>query len=88
MLNISKICRNMKNMIISGQSWCRGTKCDCKHDWSWVRSPLEKMKYLFKMLYFLFLRSGDEAKPGLLNSLKTKCPQNSASPFGLIRVKT
>ena len=39
----------------------RGTKCDCKIDCLWVRSPLEEMKYLFKFIYS-FLRSGIEAK--------------------------
>ena len=37
-----------------------GTKCDCKIDWLWVRSPLEEMKYLLKFI-FPFLRSGVEA---------------------------
>ena len=27
------------------QSWRSGTKCDCKTDWLWDRSPLEEMKY-------------------------------------------
>ena len=44
-----------------GQSWHRGTKCNCKIDWLWVRLPLKEMKYSFK-LTFLFLRSGVEAK--------------------------
>ena len=30
---------------------------DCKHDWLWVRSRLEEMKYLFKFI-FAFSRSG------------------------------
>ena len=38
-----------------------GTRCDCKTDWLWVRSPLEKMKYLLKFI-FPFLRSGVEDK--------------------------
>ena len=37
------------------QSWRRGTQCDCKCDWLWVRSPLEEMEYLFEFIY-LFLR--------------------------------
>ena len=37
------------------QSWRSGTKCDCKTDWLWVRSPLEEMKYLLKFI-FPFLR--------------------------------
>ena len=41
----------------------RRTKCDCKRDWMWVRSPLEEINYLFKFI-FLFLRSGVEAKGG------------------------
>ena len=39
------------------QSWRRGTKCDCKNVWLWVRSPLEEIKYLFKFI-FPFFRSG------------------------------
>ena len=46
-----------KFQAFRGQSWRRGTKCDCKTDWSWVRSPLEEMKYLFPFI-FSFLRSG------------------------------
>ena len=41
---------------IWGQSWCRGTKCDCKTDWLWVRSPLEEMKYLLKFIFILWCR--------------------------------
>ena len=48
-------CINVKN------GTCRGTKCDCNHDWLWVRSPLEEIKYLFKFI-FSYLRSGVEAK--------------------------
>ena len=58
----------LSNMILSvffvllwGQSWRRGTKCDCKTDWLWVWSPLEEMKYLLKFI-FSFLRSGFEVK--------------------------
>ena len=40
------------------------TKCDCKTDWLWIRSPLEEMKYLLKFI-FPFLRSGVEAKRGV-----------------------
>ena len=40
-----------------------GTKCDCKIDWLWVRSPLGEVKYLFTFI-FSFLRSGVEAKRG------------------------
>ena len=45
-------------------SWCRDTKCDCKHDWLLVRSPLGDMKYLFKFI-FPFHRSGDKVKQGV-----------------------
>ena len=34
-----------------GQSWRRGTKCDCKTDWLWLRSPLEEIKYLFTFIF-------------------------------------
>ena len=33
-------------------------------DWLWVRSPLEEMKYLLKVI-FPFLRSGVEVKHGV-----------------------
>ena len=46
------------------RKWRSGTKCDCKTDWLWVRSPLKKMKYLLKFI-FLFLCSGVEAKRGV-----------------------
>ena len=36
------------------------TKCDCRVDWLWARSPLEKMKYLF-IFSFLRLVSGQSA---------------------------
>ena len=45
------------------QSWRRGTKCDCKLDWLWVRSPLEEIKYIFTFI-FSFLRSGVQTKRG------------------------
>ena len=38
--------------------------CDCKRDWLWVRSPVVKMKYLFKFI-FPFFRSGVGAKRGV-----------------------
>ena len=60
---------------IRGQSWRSGTRCDCKTDWLWVRSPLEEMKYLLKFI-FPFLRSGVEDKRVL--PLNTQCIQNSA----------
>ena len=44
--------------------WRSGTKCDCKNDWLWVRTPLEEMKYLPKFI-FPFLRSGVEFKRGV-----------------------
>ena len=57
-------------------SWRRGTKCDWKTDWLWVRFPLEEMKYLLKFI-FPFLRSGAEARRWVL-PLNTQCLQNSA----------
>ena len=50
--------------VSRGQSWRSRTKCDCKTDWLWVRSPLEEMKYLLKLI-FPFLRSGVKAKRGV-----------------------
>ena len=52
------------NLVTCGRSWRSGTKCDCKTDWLWVRSPLEEMKYLRKFIS-PFLRSGVEAKSGV-----------------------
>ena len=46
------------------QSWRSGTRCDCKTDWLWVRSPLEEMKYLLKLI-FPFIRSSVEVKRGV-----------------------
>ena len=42
----------------------RGTNCDYKIDWLWVRSPLEEIKYLFSFIMSL-LRSDVEAKRGV-----------------------
>ena len=44
-----------------------GTRCDCKTNWLWVRSPLEEMKYLLKFI-FPFLRSGVKAHSAALSS--------------------
>ena len=44
--------------------WRRGTKCDCKTDWLWVRSSLEEMKYLLQFI-FPFLRSGARTSAAL-----------------------
>ena len=41
------------------------TKSDCRRDWLWVRTLLEEMKYLFKII-FPFIRSGVEAERGNL----------------------
>ena len=46
------------------QSWRSCTRCDCKNDWLWVRSPLEGMKYLLQFI-FPFFRSDFEAKRGV-----------------------
>ena len=66
---LNKIKGAVLNIIIYickkiSQKWRSGTKCDCKTDWLWVRSPLKKMKYLLKFI-FPFLRSGVEAKSGV-----------------------
>ena len=47
-----------------GWSWRSGTRCGCKTDSLWVRSPLGEMKYLLEFI-FPFLRSGVEAKRGV-----------------------
>ena len=54
----------VKMIYYGGRTWRRGTKCDCKIDWLWVRSPLAEVKYLFTFI-FSFLRSGVEAKRGV-----------------------
>ena len=41
---------------VRGHPWRSGTKCDCKPDWLWVRSPLEEMKYLLKFIFALVPR--------------------------------
>ena len=51
----------LSSLCYGGQSWRRGTNCDCKIDRSRVPSPFEEMKYLFKFI-FSFLRSGVETK--------------------------
>ena len=37
---------------VVSQSQCRGTKCDCKIDCLWVRSPLEKVKLHLHFSFF------------------------------------
>ena len=67
-----------------GPSWRSGTKCDCKTDWLWVRSPLEEMKHLLKFI-FPFLRSGVEAKARRwVLPLNTQYLQNSAESGELL----
>ena len=34
-------------LLHRGQSWRRGTKCDCKIDWLWTRSSLEELNEIF-----------------------------------------
>ena len=41
----------LPGIYAGGQSWRSGTKCDCKIGWLWVRSPLEKMKYLVTFIF-------------------------------------
>ena len=60
--------------IFRGQSWRRGTRCDCKTNWLWVRSLLEEMKYLLKFI-FKFLRSGVEVKRGVEFCHLTRTPE-------------
>ena len=55
--------------LVSGQSIevSRGAGeqvCDCICDWLWIRSPVDKMKYLLKFT-FVLLHSGVEAKRGV-----------------------
>ena len=63
---------------IWGQSWRRGTRCDCKIDWLRVRSPFDEMNYIFTFI-FSFLRSGVETKSGVVFRHSTRqCLQNLA----------
>ena len=57
-----------------GWSWRRDTKCDCKIDWLWVRTPLKELKYLFTFT-FSFLCSGVEANAVLSSTRRwgTEC---------------
>ena len=72
-----------------GQSWRRGTKCDCKIDWLWVRSPFDEIKYLFTFIYS-FLRSGVETKRGIefrhstSNASRTESGERSILTLGFL----
>ena len=37
---------NLRSNTERGQSWCSGTRADCKTDWFWVRSPLDCVNIL------------------------------------------
>ena len=60
-----------------GRSWRGGTKCDCKIDSLWVRSPLEEMKYLFIYIFISSLWRRGKARRWI-PPLNTQCLQNSA----------
>ena len=42
------------DLYFRSRSWRSGTRCGCKTDWLWVRSPLEEMKYLLKVIFPFF----------------------------------
>ena len=63
-----------------GRSWRSGTKCDCKTDWLWVRSPLEEMKYLLK---FIFPSGVDTRAKKRLSAALSSATQHAMPPeFG------
>ena len=43
-----------KAYVQKSQSWRRGTECDCKIDWLWVRSPVEEIKYSLTFIFHFF----------------------------------
>ena len=49
--------------LVRGQSWRSGTRCDCKTDWLWVRSPLEEIKYLLKFILAALSSATQHAMP-------------------------
>ena len=54
----SKKTKKKENRVTDEASRGAGAQmCDCKRDWSWVRSPFLKINYLFKFI-FSFLRCG------------------------------
>ena len=63
--------RNIKLKIVYFEASCGGTKCDCKTDRLWVRSPLGEIEYLLKFI-FPFLRSGVDVKRGVEFSHSTR----------------
>ena len=60
----------INNSILQvGQSWRSGTKCDCKIDWLWVRSPLEN---IYLNLYFHYFAQ-HEMPPEIGRKWRTEC---------------
>ena len=68
-------------LLFRGPSWRNGTRCDCKTDWLWVRSPLEEMKYLLKFI-FPFLRFGFEYKCGVESATQHAMPSEFGRKWG------
>ena len=66
---------------IWGQTWCSGTKCDCKTDWLWVRSPLEEMKYLLKFI-FSFLRLVSRQSATFISTTQNSMPPEFDRKWG------
>ena len=64
------------------QSWRRNTKCDCKIDWLWVRTPPEEIKYLFTFI-FSFIRSGVATKAGLNSATQHAMPPELGGKWGM-----
>ena len=58
------VSRNYINITAEASRGAGPQVCDCKRSWSWVRLPLEEIKYLF-IFILSFLCSGGEAKRGV-----------------------
>ena len=57
--------------------------CDCKTDWLRVPSPLEVMKYFFKLKYkFSFLRCGARQSAALISVTQHAMPPEFGRKWG------
>ena len=86
----------VSSYIWGGQSWRRGTKCNCKTDWLWVRSLLEDMKYLLKFplllfhynLYFHFFALGSKQSGALSSAIQHAIPPEFDRKWGTESLNT
>ena len=74
LLDFLSYCLILKIILFRGLSWHRGTKCDSKIDWSWVRSPRShRENELFIVhLHYHFLALVSQRR---VLSLNTQCPE-------------